>query len=937
MKGFVAGLALLTLTTAQEPALDREWLTREQALAPGRHAAAIDEAFRSPHWTDRARALEVCRRILLAGGALPDPLAELPDRALDDPHGDVRALGLRCLRLAGTIQRPEGSARLAALAQDRRASVRLELARLLEAAPHEAAVLAELARDEDERVAQAATRALIGLVPGDEGATRVKLELLASATRERDDQRLLRIALAADVPGNERFLERAAAASPPGWSAAFGSIALARGGTVALDDPLLMPEGARRSTFLLAAARSGREDLARAWLGLLERDGDTARPGELAAAVVVCIGPRRALELAHELELPGSPTAELLFEVGRVSDDWTGLDVERCLSPAGDVATRHALVRALGLRAAGTDSAGGVLVRLLDDPDEAVRRSAFLSLADLEPIDAWVPALHRAWRPLDEARRAEALRRLPRGVPLSEFRADLLALGEHAGDGRGAALELLAGLRGDVEVRSVVERWLEQDRLRFDALAEDARAGTEQLLVGAVRALAAIDAADARPHGGGAVPALEAALRFAAERSEDLGKASAAALGRSPEGRTVLASILSREPSAIDRRARIEAAIAILRESEDLDVSAAVRVLEREGEHAGWDLRVRMLAALGLDAGAGSRAYLLAVAGDGAEDAEVRRAAIDALGEREEVGELCRLASETEDLELRLSAWRALAEVERPDSRARAAEFLEGVLVELESAAPDTGSFEHGVLRGELLARLAAMSVLSPAVERAWLRGPLASAAQDLRERRSHDGFEPVEPRVRWDSEHALAAALARAGRLGAVLERTEGWERVDGEVLASLGESVLADDPASARALLRAAVVGLAGLTRARSALFRARTRLAALAWSEGRWEDYLRLAERLLSDRRAGEVSDGSWIAVHGREDLALGLDPVRRLEASLPQARAWLARSRGEDAEARRTAAEARRCLGRSQEALREQLRLERALAAHADGGH
>ena len=83
-------LALLSFAAPQDDAIEREWRTRAEALAPQVSLALHD----ATPWPERARRLEVLRRRLEVGGSVPDEVVGTLLRATADPRGDVRARAL---------------------------------------------------------------------------------------------------------------------------------------------------------------------------------------------------------------------------------------------------------------------------------------------------------------------------------------------------------------------------------------------------------------------------------------------------------------------------------------------------------------------------------------------------------------------------------------------------------------------------------------------------------------------------------------------------------------------------------------------------------------------------------------------------------------------------------------------------------------------------
>ena len=265
-------------------------------------------------------------------------------------------------------------------------------------------------------------------------------------------------------------------------------------------------------------------------------------------------------------------------------------------------------------------------------------------------------ALHTAWRALPRAERLERSGWLPRSTALVPFREDLLALGQTPSPWRRIATELLALFRDDPVVLHRLSAWMADDLARFELDA--AEPGEERRTVlriqGELRALAWVDAE-------ASVPVLEDALVRSLGRSPDVGMVAAAALGRTAAGRARLARHLGPE---VDRRTRIEGAIALAPfggegEGGEAGGERAVLVLIQDYPRTAWDLRARMIQALGRAASPRAREFLARIALDEDQEVEDRRAALAELaGSRspEAVAILEAATHPSQDLEVRRSA-----------------------------------------------------------------------------------------------------------------------------------------------------------------------------------------------------------------------------------------------------------------------------------------
>jgi hypothetical protein len=918
-----AGAAAKAQETTGGP-VEREWRTRRRALDLATARPELEGALAARDWSRRRDALDAVARGLRVGAQLPPELRAPVERGLTDEHAGVRAAALALLRELGA-DADLAPDRARTLARDLLPAVRLAAARALETVPCAAAaeILAELCADADARVARAARRALL-LLPASDAARAAKLALLARTLAARDEAGLVECArwIDASEPA-PRLLEEARALLEPAdedarraWRSVLEAIAIARTGRGSVErlmagwSAALEGEAGRdRRALLLGAARSQREDVALAWLERLE----TEPSWELARAVLDCVGPERALALQARSGTGPEAWAVLVSEVGSALPSWSTAppeaEVTTWLAPGRPVPQRHAAAGAFARTRArtGDRTAGELLVAALDDADAELREEAFLALATADDIAPFVGALAGAWRGWDAGARARAAEDLPRGVPLPAFRDDLIAQGRRGGDERRVAVELLAGLAGDAELRALVAEWLAEDLARFED-GTPARA-LELALQGELRGLAAIDAE-------GSVDELEDALVRSLGRSEEVGKVAAASLGRTERGRDRLQRHLG---TGVDARTRMEAEIQLAAAGR----AAAVEPLIADFDDAAWDLAVRMLRALGRVGDERSSAFLLAVARDEARDVVLRIAAVEALGRRGEVGNLAPVL-DARDVEVVYVALRALGAVGDEAATRTLLTYLEGL------NGGERLPVELALLRGEVLAALGRVVPPPPRAEEEWLRSPLEAARGDLFER--FESRRPGAPGFRYAGELELAAGLAAAGRVSGVLAGGVPWWRLDGELLVALGERAQREAEAG-RALLEGAVVALDGFEDRELARHRARARflLAGRLWRLERWDAYARVAAGLARDLRTGALPRAAWREALGVPDLGAGVDPGARLAASVWQARARAALGAGDRESAQSLAEEAGRRVGRSDRARMEQERLLSALDA------
>ncbi|MEW6071473.1 MAG: HEAT repeat domain-containing protein [Planctomycetota bacterium] len=943
---------------ADGEAVEREWRVRRWALFSAESGAEIAQALSAADWEERAAALDALARSGAAGGALPAALRAPLAAALDDPHPGVRAAALLALAAsegaAGDLLAPDSLPRRSA---ERLPAVRLALAAALEpgTGPARAETLAVLGADPDPRVAAAARAALAVSEPAD-GAAEAALQNLLAALDERRDEEALFDTL--------ELLGRGClpAALLAGLRGRYGGDDLRSQGLRALVEALGFARGAggdagrlaagwvgegpwvpRRQALLAEGARGAGEEVAAALLAVLDAlAGGRAPEGgqgaaapsptcfELAEAVASALSPPALVRLL--LARAPSPPAlvPVLAALGARAEAWDPDGAGRWLDPAGDPRVRRAAVEAFAATFARTAEAGtrALLAAALADPDAAIEARAWRALAEApDPVPAG-EALVAAWRRCDPAERLARLAGLTRAHPFPAFRGEFLALGDHPDERRVAAAELLAPFRGDAEVRSTLEGWLADEiarhRAALAASAPGAGEPAERRLAALVEALGSVEPA-------GAAGSLEAALVHSLGRSTEVGKAAAAALGLTAAGRRRLASYLG---AGVDRRIRVEAAITLCGHPGEADPAAAVEVLIAADPHAAWDLRVRLLPALGEAGTAPALAFLREMARDGDEAARIM--ALHTLAERSggaEIPFLEGLARHGPDLEARRLAIRLLP-VAGAAEAAAVTERLERLRAELMAGllGPERTAEERDLLESELLAALGAAGMFPPALEPAWLWRPLAAAADELEAR--FRGEELPPERFRWGTELALAGHLARAGRLGPALERAGPWWRLDGRLLLELAAEAEAgrEPPALGAALRRAGIVALRGEpARNERRLALARGEQLARGWAAGSWEECARLAASLRRDHGAGRFPDQVWVRLFGSRDPERGSDPRARLESAALQARAWAALAAGDLPAACGWADRAGGLCRTSRIAAAEQERLMAALAA------
>ena len=822
-----------------------------------------------------------------------------------EPIDASSAPDLLCAALRlGLVQRPEDRS---AAARHPLPTVRLAALQSEPAAPVEVELLAVLARDADERVADAALDRVVTLALDGEAAREFGRRML--------EPRDARIWL-----GLARRFER----TPPsgGWIEALGQAAA---------------DEAQRA--IVAALR------------LRWSDASASAPSELARIATAWPGPERHEELftaaARVSRAPGSALGAALLETLGASTDEL-----RCLAllrgslealPAGEVvawmrerpetAARlgGSLFEALALHAGelGPEHLapwleprtplddrravvallrtllvderraefGTLLVRALEDAHREVVDDAFVALCDARPVEPWIEPLYRRWRTVD-ARRAESLlAELPRGVRLEPFQSELCAIASLGGASGAAALELLAPLAPDAGIAAIARERLDEELSALERLGLRA---TELRAAALVRALH-------EQAGPSAHAELERVMQRTRERAE-VSKVAAWALGQDPAGRERLAKWIAPD---VPRRLRIEAALARASWGDP----RAVTALRDDWPACDFDLRTRALRAVDASGTEAGLALLRRVALESSEDDLHRELALDLLAARKpaEVDTLAAVALDR-NLDLRRHALLALGTC----GDARAIAWLRSRLAahDGELSTPELRTIRE-LEREAIWMSLAAAQALDARLVAAWLAAPLDAAHAQLRARfqgRAQGGTE-----FSWRAELAVGEELARSGALPEALDRAGPWWNCDARLLAALGERALArGDLTSARRLLTAAAVGLCGEAEGEEReqrLFEVRCSLLAVWDALGAFAEHGALVRRLVREERLGRGPHRAFERVFGSFDPARGIDGLARLEASAPTLRARVLASRGELDAAREAAAEAAALAGHS----------------------
>jgi len=861
-------LALFVLALWPRAAQD-DPVAAELALRAALHARRLELAPVDADWRARVRAIEGHERRARAGDVLEPEVLAAARSALADGHPNVRARALALLAAAGGEVLPAES--LARALREELAFLRLALASALDtlAAPGRAAALLELAFDVDERVRRAARASLCGLDPGEDGVLSALEALAGRVAAEEEVTAFARLceALKRSGLGTETLAllrraahdeTRAALVEAMAFAARLdGDPAAVVRGLVRLDDARW---DAAHASVLVSAGRARDVRLARAVAPILRAGADGPSEGVRRALFVASLPRATAWSELAALE-PASPwLAELVSEVADALD---GLDAEVLLpwlAPERPPALRAALVSAAAATFARLGEAGSerVLVRALADPEPGLAWRAFAALAGARELgQESAQALLTAWLALAPERQLEALAECSRARPWPAFRVEWLARGAREPAARAALAELLAPLGPDPEAGAELERWLIEDGRGLGGSAEVTRE-LEQRLQAELRALARLAPERVEP--------FDLTLRRALGHSTEVGKLAVAGLGRSAAGRARLALHLASGSLAhdFDRRTRIEAGIQLALAERGAARAAPRAQLLAERENAAWDLRERVLEALGAAGDeadlAALGALLLAPETEPVERTFLATLLGGAFGERA-APYLFALLRTPHELEARRAALRALGGFAQ--SGAGLGAFLDGL------AAGGASDDEQLVLRGEALVALARVQPADPRLGAAWLAAPHARAAADLAARLAGRELSSVE--FAWRAELEVARHLAVAGRLRVTLEASGAWWNLDGRLLTELGRMALDAEPRAAGELLRAALVARLGERDPElRELARLHALLARLAREARAPDALMRQLAPLRAARLAGRLGESTW------SELARLIDP-------------------------------------------------------------
>ena len=940
--------ALVTAAFGQAPTADpvhQEWRIRALALDSARIELGYAES-----WTEEWEHLEALRRRLLIGRGGALAVEEVGQLVVLLAHSapNVRAASLACLQLSKFDE--WDAALIDMLSRDPLPEVRSRLCLALspDIWSEHLGTLQELAWSQDEEVRRAARRVLYGLGPGEPEAAQAKL--LTTVLREQGTEAYL-----SEVESWWRVRQVSKARFPIGdaarvlaemdasgsvlragqalWIAAEGRKLSAEEAAIVADgwcEPLSRNWGQKhriQRKLLLAAARTGGEALALELLVVVEeRAHSEESPARELSLEDLFEGLLESADvnwlLTKLLALPLKDTDLALF--------WSLADTSKLTWEPAQIEPWLAADRAVVLRAevgeslarafanSGDEAARTQLIGLLQDTDSKVHESAFRALcgAESQNLETVEPALFVAWERQSKAERLRLLRQLPRARSLPSFRASLLTLGENesARHGHPSILELLGKFKGDRECAEQLEVWLRND---VEYLSEvPVPRAAEIAARGGVRALHSVAGKEA-------VFALSLALRSCLSTSTDVAKTCAWCLGSSGEGRGVLLDYIG---ESTPTRIRVEAALAFTAGDAGPLRSLAITVLLGRFENCDNELRGRILKALSKTGEDTARDFALELITSAETSPSLSAQALEILRARYE--------GDPSD-----ANFESLAGCIKSagDSETRR------VVVELVGATRDS--------RGkELLKRRLGHEPESLGAEREELLIALARVAPDSLRlwsalwRRPHM-LAKARLENRFRGRPSAAVAFSFRGEIGAVKECAAVGEldMAVGPVISKLGAGLalaLGEVCRAASAVNEfhavdfesAGLVALAGESvndKTRLAGLRARARLWHFAERRGRHFQAARLAEGLLEDWIAKDLTDRDLETLFGAFDAAGGVDPLARLASSNLQSRARLAAIDGDSQRVEQLLAEARASLGFSAAARRAQEELERDL--------
>jgi hypothetical protein len=911
-------------TSAQPRAIERELAVREWALFPERHSSELLARVKDPDWAVRAGALDAIRRGWECGepGQHSPAMAKAALAACADPHPSVRAAALEAVAACPAESDEQGGlggqGGLESLAFERSRevlpAVRLAWVPVLARQRRGVPSLLEACEDPDERVAKAA-RAALGLV-----AARDEAVLDSYASRALGGDGELPLALERARVSDE-FIRRIGAhlETQPGdgCEPLVEVLRLRLHGRA--DVPKLVASwratwGSSRRALLLRAARAGGRDLGLALLQAAAESAPQAATPFLEGAVEALDPNEVACEALQPNRLSREQQIELWDLLRGRAEAFDEARQRAWLDGEVPASLRRAVTFTIAETFARTQDAGSGawLERALADPDREVSRMAFEALCDASEPARWLAALHGAWSSWPREEQLERLAHVPRSVACVPFRGELLAIGREERASRAAATELLGAFADDPDVARELQAWLERELSDLPSAPAESLQASELRTQGILRALERIE-------GDRSVPQVLAALERVRDVSVQVGKIAVGLLGKSAAGRERLPSWL--EPD-VPRRLRVEASLALAPEGD----ARALAALIEDYPFCDWELRSRALRAMQVLRDAHSQEFLAALLAREGADAVERAGAIEALALRDSVAALraLELAADAEDFEVRRAAIGALG--------AREPRLLLERLRRIEGS-PQLGEAQLAE-REALLVALGRNGELGEEVEQAFLRLPMADGERALAQR--FLGQSLPAPDFAWRAELELAEAFARAEKLEAVLAHAGPWWRMDGRFLLELSRRArragTGDGARSSEWLGRAGLIALRGEAAVEGraeAEFAARWELFEMAEAWGEWSSARIWADAVQRSWLAGGIDEREFVARIGAFDPRAGVDGGARVRSAALQVRARVELEQGRRAAANELAQRARAEVGASREARARQEELERAL--------
>ncbi|MFT7671082.1 MAG: HEAT repeat protein [Planctomycetota bacterium] len=576
----------------------------------------------------------------------------------------------------------------------------------------------------------------------------------------------------------------------------------------------------------------------------------------------------------------------------------------------------------------GNSGAGRLLVKALDYPDLA--RDAYCALVgvgfsnwDLDAGRVW-------WRKQEAEERMSLLREHVRGVPFDAWLNSLLSAWSNKETRQVTVPELLAGFSGNAEVEELLYLWINRELLVLEASAVPERETTrgawreaESRALWLTRAWMSVRTV---PRQVNEMTSETDLLLRVGRLDKELGKALAARLVKTLEGRTKMMEIVEREE--ISRRLRFE----ILLLNTEVNNMQMLDELFEYYETCDAELRLRILRrAQGLESEA-LRTLLMLVIADGGASSSERQAAIATLGTgtaAEVVPLLSAYLTQLHDYELRRAVILALGSC---------AKDLSGLgLIELYAEEETRLLYGDDLLPVMIEIDVRGTGSPSQASMALWREEAKLRSAQEMAMRFRG---EPVPDRnFTYKGWLRAASAIIAAGDLEAALGQD--WLCWDGRLLERLGDAVAESGDQELRNLERligrAALAALLGERDApdRGALIvRLRARLLQNSRRAGDWDTAEGWAFTLLDDLRCGRTTDNALESILGGYDRPREHDPLHWLLTIEMTMGVWRAHEADRPELARELLDQARSLSGISAAARSSVSRLARALGPTED---